>query len=238
MSYPEREVRYVGKMIGCVRKMQEALDWLKRNPNSRIATETGSPFEEDGGVSFVNVLYGLGAESVEVDANDGDEVAFYVNVVLPNRSVPEDWEKQVRIIMELGRVEPEIVTVLDRRTIRLTLYDVVVADPLVCIERKTREIDNPYVQAAVERHWIPNMHELWGLLLEFRGNAAKAEGVQDECIEMPDNPEEALSLINEPYRCIEYAAERWVKENYPRKHAELFDHTGGSFFRPVKEFLA
>jgi len=120
------------------------------------------------------------------------------------------------------------VTVLDRRTIRLTLYDAAVKDPLVCIERKIRGMDNSYVQAAVSHHWVPSIYELWGLYMRFRKGK----------IEMPDDPEETLELINKPYRCIEYAAEQWLRENYPREHAELFVCTGGSFFRPIKEFLA
>lgn len=222
-------------MMGHVKRMQEALDWLERNPNSRIATEAGSPFEEDGGASFVRGLYTLGAASVEVDANDGDEVASYLHIILNS---DEDWVRQVRVIMELGKTDPVAVEALDRRTIKLTLCDATVKDSLVCIKRKIRELDDPFVQAAVARHWTPNMNELWSLFLEFRRNADKAAGIQDEYIEIPTDPEDALKLINRPYRCIEYAAERWLRDNYPREHSRLFGCTGASFFRPIKEFKA
>jgi len=99
-----------------------------------------------------------------------------------------------------------------------------------------REVDNPYVQAALDYGWTPCLHVLWNLFLEFRRKADEAAGVPTEDIRMPYDLGEALELINRTFRCIDYAAERWLHTNYPRDHAELFEHTAGSFFRAVRLF--
>jgi len=88
-------------------------------------------------------------------------------------------------------------------------------------------MDNPYIQAAVKHHWIPDIDELWDQFIKFQRNADK--------IEKPDDPEEILELVHEPFHCIEYTAERWLHTNYPREHTALYNSTGGSFFRPIEE---
>jgi hypothetical protein len=113
LRHLEQDATHVGR----TKKLCEALEWLKRTPKSRIANSSRA-LERNYGIAFVETLYGLGAESVEVDISDEDKIAYHLSVILP-----EDWEKKVRLIIELAKADPDKVGVLDNRTIRLALSE-------------------------------------------------------------------------------------------------------------------
>ena len=156
---------------------------------------------------------------------------FDIKLVLGER---EDVEED-RVLWVKPESAIETVDIVPREELILLVRDKITRDGI--------STDNLYVQTALDCGWAPRLIGLWDIYLELRQNADKAagflpRGLSRRDIEMPDDLEKALKIINESFRCIEYAAERWLRDNYPRKHSELFDKVSGSFFRPIKEFKA